>query len=725
MVSRSQHWKVRFELHMLNNGMFTRHSAQLDPFINIAEVFLLVARGHSADKQEFASSIRRGNETLLTDDAEKSARSKMDLDNEGLLGRHIVALFKKRAAFFRRDKKAWMCTTILPGLFVLMGFLIFKLIPTDSQMDELKLTFDRYNPDIGGENVRNPVAFNDPSEPFLCQPGFCSYNWGLGLSSDYFEPFFENPETDELYGFCGIEGSVDLLNAVPGEEGSFEGIEFSDLVDPASLPETLLSSCSTISSANIMSHLPQDDGFEAVPEQVSNVTETSTALHENRGDFAGAQYGAIFFTHELESVITDESSTPFTNATVGLCNGLRDNLGVSYTSEADCDRLAGLGYLIQYNFTALHSSPLYQALVDQLLVNQYRADIGSQTTFEVEASVHPLPFTKVEDGYTEAQDATSAWMLVLLSFPFISGAFGSFVVAERESKAKHLQTVAGVEPSAYWISTLLWDTANYMIPCFLVVALMFAFDVSVLTTTNRNVLSGVIATLVCFGPAVAGFAYVSSFFFTSPAFCNVFLIVSGFLIGFGGPLTCFILIIIGRDPGNPKPNLEDIANIISWILRLFFPTFNLGRGLLNVINIEALDFLYGESKTAWTKEVLLYDVIFLVVQAVVFLMLAIRLDIMSTNPSRVAMWKKFLDIVTLRACFGGGKDTIDITVALPEDEDVIAEQDRVAAGGANSDLIVLNELTKVYDNGKVAVNNVSFGIPPGECFGYVVGRVKV
>jgi hypothetical protein len=42
--------------------------------------------------------------------------------------------------------------------------------------------------------------------------------------------------------------------------------------------------------------------------------------------------------------------------------------------------------------------------------------------------------------------------------------FATFVVTERESKAKHLQTVAGVEPAAYWLATLLWDFINYLIP---------------------------------------------------------------------------------------------------------------------------------------------------------------------------------------------------------------------------------------------------------------------
>ncbi len=87
------------------------------------EVFLLVARGEgTGNKKEFASSKHMEGVTLA-DEGTKSARSRMDLENEGLFFRHIGALLKKRAAFFRRDKKAWCCTTLLPSLFVFVGFL--------------------------------------------------------------------------------------------------------------------------------------------------------------------------------------------------------------------------------------------------------------------------------------------------------------------------------------------------------------------------------------------------------------------------------------------------------------------------------------------------------------------------------------------------------------------------------------------------------------------------
>lgn len=52
-----------------------------------------------------------------------------------------------------------------------------------------------------------------------------------------------------------------------------------------------------------------------------------------------------------------------------------------------------------------------------------------------------------------------------------------------------------------------------------------------------------------------------------------------------------------------------------------------------------------------------------------------------------------------------------------EDEDVASEHQRVASGAASSDILQVNQLTKVYQhlNKKVhAVKRLSVGIPAGE-----------
>lgn len=389
------------------------------------------------------------------------------------------------------------------------------------------------------------------------------------------------------------------------------------------------------------------------------------------------------------------------------------NVG-NYTS-VECADFGGIGYVVQYNFTALHVAPLYQTLADEALVRQAL----NSDSFNIQCTIQPLPITKVEEGFGAAEDAFTAWFLVVLSFPFIAGAFATFVVDERASKAKHLQTVAGVEPTAYWTSTFFWDVLNYQIPCWITVILMYAFSIDVLTTSANSISSGVIILLVLFGPAAAGFTYCVSFAFTSSSLCNVFVIISGFLVGMGGPLTCFILRLIGENPSNPKPNLITAAKVVTWFLR-FVPSFCLGKGLFNAINFETFDYLEGGLSTAWSEPILLYEVIFLAAETVGYLALAVYLDKWSTNPRAMSIWYSFVNIITCGCCCPGGSSVEDggaTAAPPPDDDDVLAEEQRVLNGEANDDLIVLSQLKKVYRNGKVAVNNLSLGIKAGECFG--------
>ena len=158
------------------------------------EVFLLVARGDPTAHQEFASS-KRGSITL-SDDADRTTRSRMDLENEGLFSRHVFALIRKRAAFFRRDKKAWCCTTIVPSVFVFLGFIIFKFASPERDLDPVALDLSIYNPKVS--DPRNPIAYNSPGNPFHCQPGRCAYDVAAMIVD----------ETSELYYFCGAQASL-------------------------------------------------------------------------------------------------------------------------------------------------------------------------------------------------------------------------------------------------------------------------------------------------------------------------------------------------------------------------------------------------------------------------------------------------------------------------------------------------------------------------------------
>lgn len=382
--------------------------------------------------------------------------------------------------------------------------------------------------------------------------------------------------------------------------------------------------------------------------------------------------------------------------------------GDTLNTVEECDRYTGLGYLIQYNFTARHIAPTYMAVATEGIARE-----ALQQDFKIDATLSPLPLSNLETKAAEQQDVFLAWFLLVLSFPFIAGSFGTFVVAERESKAKHLQTVTGVKPTGYWLSTYFWDVANYQIPLWIVVALFFIFGVDAFTTTDYDAIWGVLLAMFLFGPAAAGFTYCVSYMFKSPALCNVVIIVFGFLLGMGGTIAVVILEILGENPFDPKPTLTKIATILTWIFR-FHPCFNLGRAVYYAISIDVFIFFYPGATSVFDEKLILWDVVFLAWQSVVYVFLAIQIDIWSTNPRIVSIFKSFGYILT---CSCPKSPETDITTALAEDSDVIAEEERVNSGGANSDAIVIDKLTKIYDNGKKAVNSLSLGIPPGQVFG--------
>jgi hypothetical protein len=173
------------------------------------EVFLLVARGTDSEKKDYASSRKIG--TAIADDAEKSARSRMDLENEALYLRHVGALFKKRAAIFRRDKKAWLCTTILPSLFVFLGFVILRFNSPERNLNPLLLNLESLNEDVDASLTSvNPIVFNNPGSEYTCQPGRCAYQM----------PIVAVEETSEIYYFCGYQARLEGAENCTIEESS-------------------------------------------------------------------------------------------------------------------------------------------------------------------------------------------------------------------------------------------------------------------------------------------------------------------------------------------------------------------------------------------------------------------------------------------------------------------------------------------------------------------------
>ena len=81
----------------------------------------------------------------------------------------------------------------------------------------------------------------------------------------------------------------------------------------------------------------------------------------------------------------------YNEAAFGACLGNVDD----FTTMERCLGFTGIGYVIQYNYTALHVAPLLQVLADEAIAREAL----NNSYFNIECTLDPLPVTSQEESY--------------------------------------------------------------------------------------------------------------------------------------------------------------------------------------------------------------------------------------------------------------------------------------------------------------------------------------
>ena len=116
-----------------------------------------------------------------------------------------------------------------------------------------------------------------------------------------------------------------------------------------------------------------------------------------------------------------------------------------------------------------------------------------------------------------------------------------------------------------------------------------------------------------------------------------------------------------------------------------------------------------ETPSLYSPEVAGDNIKYLYLEAFGFFFLVVLIEYCKTRPWVSRFFRRL-------------KENVEDVTLEDMDEDVKKEEDRVlqqADDESNLDVLRLLNLRKVYGNGKVAVRNVTLGIPEGECFGYL------
>ena len=285
----------------------------------------------------------------------------------------------------------------------------------------------------------------------------------------------------------------------------------------------------------------------------------------------------------------------------------------------------------------------------------------------------------------------------------------SVVVRERETGAKHQQLISGVSLPAYWLATYLWDAVSYLIPSGLSILMFVAFGVEAYTTGES--LTATALLFLLYGPAVAAQTYCFSYLFKSHSTAQNIVLLFNFLSGLALMITSFVL--------DALENTRELNQMLKHFFRLL-PPFCLGNGLIQLsfcqdagpeLGVQCATSFFGQGGVVLARpldfDVAGLNILYLGCECFVYIGICLLIEVGLTYPAFAAIFDRVREPGT----------TLDEV-----DEDVATEAERVRTGKSSGEIVRLEGLRKVYNSPvgpKVAVQNLSFGIPSGECFGFL------
>ncbi|RXM34161.1 ATP-binding cassette sub-family A member 12 [Acipenser ruthenus] len=296
-------------------------------------------------------------------------------------------------------------------------------------------------------------------------------------------------------------------------------------------------------------------------------------------------------------------------------------------------------------------------------------------------------------------------LCILTGYSIMTASFVIYEVMEYQTGAKRLQHISGVGEIFYWIVNFIYDMTLYLVPVALSIAVIAAFQLPAFN--YRQNLGAVSLLLVLFGFGTFPWMYLLAGTFKNAEMAFICYISINLFIAVNTIISTSVVYFLS-ELRKDDLNVKEVYRVMSYVF-LIFPQFSFGNGLMELSRVQLqVDILavFGidSYKNPFSMDVLGWMFVALAVQGSLCFLLRLLLNTWLLRKMRILMCR-------VRAV---------MFHAVDEDPDVKAEQDRVDSGQASGDLLQLNKLSKLYQNihkKVLAVNNISVGIPAGECFG--------
>uniref|UniRef100_A0A8C4M3M7 ATP binding cassette subfamily A member 12 n=1 Tax=Equus asinus asinus TaxID=83772 RepID=A0A8C4M3M7_EQUAS len=361
---------------------------------------------------------------------------------------------------------------------------------------------------------------------------------------------------------------------------------------------------------------------------------------------------------------------------------------------------------VWYDPEGYHSLPAYLNSLNNFLLRVNMSEHDAARHGIIMYS-HPYP------GVQDQEQATMSSLIdilvalsILMGYSVTTASFVTYVVKEHQTKAKQLQHISGLGVTCYWVTNFIYDMVFYLVPVAFSIGVIAIFKLPAFYSGNN--LGAVSLLLLLFGYATFSWMYLLAGLFHETGMAFITYVCINLFFGINSIVSLSVVYFLSKEKPN-DPTLELISETLKRIF-LIFPQFCFGYGLIELSQQQSvLDFLraYGVEYPSETFEMDKLGAMFvaLVAQGTMFFFLRLLINEWLIKKLRI-FFRKF-----------SSSPVMEIT---DEDEDVRAERLRVENGGDEFDLVQLHCLTKTYQlihKKIIAVNNISIGIPAGECFG--------
>ncbi|XP_069645366.1 retinal-specific phospholipid-transporting ATPase ABCA4 isoform X5 [Haliaeetus albicilla] len=651
---------------------------------------------------------------LKTNDASRMPAGVAGDQNEGkgsrqykgfqLVCQQIKALLIKRFHHASRSHKDFLAQIVLPASFVLLSLILSVIIPPFGEYPALTLHPWIYGQQFTFFSNERPGSeqMTSLTDAFLNKPGF-----GNRCMKNQLLPNYPCNNMPTAWNTPAVHPNLSSL-----------------LLSQKWSPENPSPSCkcSTHKKLTMLPECPAGAGGLPPPQRVQHSTEILQDLtRRNISDFLVKTYPTLikgslkskyWVNEQRYGGISIGGRLPVLHVSGDqVVNFLSDlgrmmNVTGGKTSLAAAKEISNfLTYMetednikVWFNNKGWHAMVSFLNVANNAILRANLRTGQDPEEYGITAVNHPLNLTKEQLSevtvLTTSVDAVVA-ICVIFAMSFIPASFVLYLIQERVTKAKHLQFVSGVSPAIYWLTNFMWDIVNYALSAGMVVVIFAGFNKKAYTSpTNLPVL---VALLLLYGWAVIPMMYPASSFFSVPSTAYVALSCINLFVGLNSSAITFILELFENNPSLLKFN-KTLKNVL-----IVFPHFCLGRGLIDLAMNQAVTEVYARFGEEHVSNPFQWDfvgknLVAMAVQGVAFFILNLL------TQHRLFSTRWFAETA--------------MSPIIGEDEDVAEERKRIMNGGSKTDILELQELTKIYaGRHKPAVDRLCVGIRPGECFG--------